>query len=75
VNAEFNCALEIVVADAGATVQYQRDCRLLANGVQTREVEQRFAFIFAVGIANGDRQRVNPGSVNEITRQHWVGKQ
>lgn len=53
-DAKLDGATEIVVANAGAAVQYQRDCRLLSNGVQPREVEFGVAFVLAVGIANGD---------------------
>ena len=60
-NTKFNGATKISIADPGAAVQYQWQAGLLANGVQTGEIELWLALVFAVCVANGDGQRVNAG--------------
>lgn len=60
-NTQLDGAAKIGIANAGAAVQHQRQPRLLANGVQAREIEFRLAPVFAVRVANGDRQCVNAG--------------
>jgi hypothetical protein len=59
-NAQLDGAAEVGIANAGAAVQYQRQAGLLANGVQTREIEFRLAFVFAVCVADGDASASMP---------------
>ncbi len=55
-------------------MQYQWQSGLFTNGLQPREVELGFAAVFAMYVADGDSQCVNPGAGDKIGGLGRIGE-